>query len=287
MTTNYRGIDNVDEEWSTFGDEGATSRKPRRRGELLLAAVPIVSVIAVLLIWEIVGRRLNPYLLSTPAAVISAFRHLIANGQLVSAFGTSMEDLWVGFAAAVVVGLGIGILMGRSRVFERMFNPYVNFFQATPLIALVPLIVIWFGVGYESRVITTFTLAVWSVIINTYVGVKSTPIALIDVARIYRFSRRKIVTEIALPNAVPHIFAGLRVALGKALIGMMVAEMEISLAGLGGLVTNYGNSFETADLLAGVFAASIVGVITAVVLDITRKVLFPWIAATTAEGVRV
>lgn len=268
-------------------DAGVFARPSRKGRQVLLTAVPVLSLAVVLAAWQIVGGRINPYLLSTPTSVVRAFGRIAANGQLVSAFVTSMEDLWGGFAIALVVGLTVGILMGRSPVVERMLNPYVNFFQATPLIALVPLIVIWFGVGYESRLITTFTLAVWSIIINTYVGVKSTPAALMDVARVYQFSRRKTVTEIALPNAVPHIFAGLRIALGKALIGMMVAEMEISLAGLGGLVTNYGNAFKTDYLLAGVFTASFVGVIGAVVLDVARRVLFPWIAATTAEGIRV
>lgn len=260
----------------------------RRRGrKAWLPLFPFASVVFVLIIWQVVGGHMNPYLLSTPTAVVRAFATLIGNGQLLSTFGTSMEDLWAGYALAVVVGIGVGILMGRSPVFEQIFNPYINFFQATPLIALVPLIVIWFGVGYEARLATTFTLAVWSIIINTYVGVKSTPAALIDVARVYQFGRRRTVTEISLPNAVPHIFAGLRIGLGKALIGMMIAEMEISLAGLGGLVTNYGNAFKTAYLLAGVFTASIVGVITAVILDVARRVFFPWVTATTAEGVKL
>lgn len=261
-------------------------KQPKNFRARWYSALPVISVIAVIAIWQEIGGRLNPYLLSTPARVATAFGDLAANGQLWHAFIISMEDFWVGYILAVIVGIGAGILMGRSPTIERIANPYINFFQATPLIALVPLIIIWFGVGFEARVAVTFTLGVWSIIINTHMGVKSTPANLLDVARIYKFSRRQTVREIALPNAVPHIFAGLRIGLGKALIGMMIAEMEVSLSGLGGLVTNYGNDFKTAYLLAGVFTASLVGVICAVLLDVTRRIFFPWVVATTAEGVR-
>jgi NitT/TauT family transport system permease protein len=119
-------------------------------------------------------------------------------------------------------------------------------------------------------------LAVWSIIINTASGVKETPPMLIDVARVYKFNRWQVVSKVAVPNAVPSIFAGLRIALGKALIGMVIAEMEISVTGLGGLVTNYGNAFKTAYLLAGVFTASAVGVIAAAALELVRRLLFSW-----------
>ena len=119
-------------------------------------------------------------------------------------------------------------------------------------------------------------LAVWSIIINTATGVKETPPSLIDVGRVYKFSRRQVITGIAIPNAVPNIFAGLRIALGKALIGMVIAQMEISVSGLGGLIINYGNAFKTAYLLAAVFTASLVGVIAAAALDLLRRWWFPW-----------
>jgi NitT/TauT family transport system permease protein len=157
-----------------------------------------------------------------------------------------------------------------------MLNPYVNFFQATPLIALVPLVVIWFGVELKARVAVVFILAVWSIIINTTTGVKDTAPALLDVGRIYKLNPFQVVTNVQLPNAVPHIFAGLRIALGKALIGVMIAQMEISVTGLGGIVINYGNAFKTAYLLAGVVTASLVGVVAAALLEVIRKRVFPW-----------
>lgn len=253
---------------------GRTARG--KRESLWRRSLPLLSVLVFLGVWQTLGRSIDPILLATPTRVVAAFGDLLSNGQLWPAFITAMGDLAVGYGAAIVIGISVGILMGRSLTIERIINPYVNFFQATPLIALVPLVVIWFGVGFEARVVVTFLLAVWSVIINTATGVKQTPESLIDVGRIYKFNSRQTVLTIALPNAVPSIFAGLRIALGKALIGVIIAQMEISVTGLGGLVVNYGNAFKTAYLLAGIITASLVGVVAAVGLELIRRWLFPW-----------
>ena len=248
----------------------------RDRWRWLQHGLPYISVLVFLVIWQVVGEHINPILLATPVDTAKAFWDLLTSGQLGPAFGSAMVDLGLGYGLAVVVGVVVGILMGRSRTAERVLNPYVNFFQATPLIALVPLIVIWFGVGLEARVAVTFMLAIWSIIINTATGVKETPDALIDVGRVYKLSRLQLVSRVALPHAVPSIFAGLRIALGKALIGMVIAQMEVSVSGLGGLIINYGNAFKTAYLLAAVFTASLVGMIAAVLLEVLRRWWFPW-----------
>jgi ABC-type nitrate/sulfonate/bicarbonate transport system permease component len=258
-------------DWETAGKSG--------RGDLLrkvAAVLPIVSVVLFLLIWQVVGGHIDPILLATPVNVAKAFWDLLTSGELGPAFATAMGDLATGYLLAIVVGIAVGVLMGRSPIVERILNPYVNFFQATPLIALVPLVVIWFGVGFEARVAVTFMLALWSIIINTATGVKETPASLIDVGRVYKFSRWRVITGVSIPNAVPNIFAGLRIALGKALIGMVIAQMEISVTGLGGLIVNYGNAFKTAYLLAAVCTASLVGVIAAAILEVIRRFAFPW-----------
>jgi NitT/TauT family transport system permease protein len=238
--------------------------------------LPIVSVLIFGLAWQYLGAHSNPILFTTPVKVAEAFWDLLKTGQLWPAFYGALRDLGIGYGLAAAVGIIVGIAMGRSPVVEKMLNPYVNFFQATPLIALVPLVVIWFGVELKARVAIVFILALWSIIINTTTGVKETDSALLDVGRIYKLNRLQVVQQVQLPNAVPHIFAGLRIALGKALIGVMIAQMEISVTGLGGIVINYGNAFKTAYLLAGVVTASLVGVIAAALLEVIRKRVFPW-----------
>ncbi len=240
------------------------------------ALLPILSVVAFLATWQIVGSGINPILLATPSAVAVSFYRITADGSLAPAFLRAMEVLAVGFGLAALVGIAVGVLMGRKETAGAVLSPYVNFFQATPLIGLVPLVVIWFGIGFESEIAVTFLLAVWSIIINTLEGVRNTPETLLDMARIYHASERSVIRNIALPFAVPFIFAGLRIALAKALIGVIIAEMDVSLKGLGGLIQNFGDAFQTSALMAAIITSSLVGVVGTVALEMLRRKIAPW-----------
>lgn len=253
------------------------------RGRGVKKLLPVVSVLVFLTIWQIVGARINPILLATPSAVGQAFVDINREGLLWPAFSRAMEVLVVGLGIAGVAGIAIGVLMGRSDTAYRTLNPYVAFFQATPLIALTPLVVIWFGIGFQSEVAVTVLLAVWSVIINTSEGVRNTPESLLDMARIYQASERSVIRQIALPHAIPYMFAGLRIALAKGMIGVIIAEMDVSLKGLGGLVEDFGNSFQTARLLAAIITSSCVGVIGTIVLELVRRRVAPWAGRSKAK----
>ena len=260
------------------------ARQPPRRGLKAVmrrvarnkVVLPVVSVIVFLAIWQIFGSNVNPILLATPVAVAGAFVSIIQDGTLTPAFLRAMEVLGVGFGLSAVVGIGVGTVMGRSDTVRRVLNPYVSFFQATPLIALTPLVVIWFGIGFQSEIAITFLLAVWSIIINTQEGVSNTPATLLDMARIYQASGTSVIRNVALPYAIPYIFAGLRIGLAKGLIGVIIGEMDISLLGLGGLIQNYGDAFQTAQLLATIISSSLVGVIGTAILEILRRRIAPW-----------
>ncbi len=238
--------------------------------------LPLLSVLIFLSVWQVVGSGINPILLATPADVAIAFGGIVSDGVLVPAFLRAMLVLALGFGLSAVFGIAVGILMGRSSTADRILSPYVAFFQATPLIGLVPLVVIWFGIGLEAEVAVTFLLAVWSIIINTSEGVRNTPETLLDMARIYHASERSVVRNIAVPHAIPYIFAGLRIALAKALIGVIIAEMDVSVKGLGGLITNFGDAFQTASLMAALITSSLVGVIGTAVLEVLRRRIAPW-----------
>jgi NitT/TauT family transport system permease protein len=239
-------------------------------------ALPILSVVVFLILWQVIGSGINPILLATPSAVAGAFVDLIRDGTLWPAFLRAMEVLAVGFGLAAVAGIALGVLMGRSETAYRVANPYVSFFQATPLIALTPLVVIWFGIGFDSEIAITFLLAVWSIIINTAEGVRTTPGTLLDMARIYHISEWSVIRNIAVPHAVPFIFAGLSIGLAKGLVGVIIGEMDISLKGLGGLITNFGDAFQTAPLLAAIISSSTVGVIGVVIIEVVRRRIAPW-----------
>lgn len=246
--------------------------------------LPVVSVIVFLLLWQAFGSTVNPILLATPTSVGDAFVQITRDGSLGPAFLHAMAVLASGFALAAVVGIALGILMGRNEAAHRVLNPYVSFFQATPLIALTPLVVIWFGIDFQAEVAITFLLAVWSIIINTEEGIRNTPQNLLDMARIYQASRWSVIRNIAVPFAIPYIFAGLRIGIAKGLVGVIIGEMDISLKGLGGLIQNYGDAFQTAELMAAIISSSLVGVLGTVVLEIIRRRIAPWAEHVNVKG---
>jgi NitT/TauT family transport system permease protein len=241
--------------------------------------LPLLSLTVFLTLWQLVGMTLNPIVLATPTAVVQAFATLVSNGQMESAFELAMQDFLAGFALAIVVGLTIGILMGRSIIIDRILNPYISFFQAMPSVAVLPLVVVWLGTDYMARVSFVFWLAVVNIIVNTYAGMVATPKELREVGRIYRLSEPTVIRRIAFPYALPFVFAGLRRGLGLALIGMLLGQMDISVKGLGGLIITYGDELRTDYLLAGICVAAMVGVLGVAALEILRKKAFPWIDA--------
>lgn len=239
------------------------------------------SVAVFLVIWQIVGTRSDPISFSTPLKVIGAFADLISTGELQAVIPQAFADLFVGYLLAVVVGIGLGALIGWNSTLETVLNPYINFALATPLVATIPIIVIFFGIGWEARILSVFVLAMWKILVNTATGMKTTPRVLREMALVYHLTEFQLVREVMLLNAVPAIFAGLRIGLASALIGMIIAESEISVTALGGLILYYGTQFETAYLLAGIFTSSFIGVIAISVLGLIQRRAFPWVAETT------
>lgn len=260
------------------GVRGPSLRLPRFTRRRLLQTS---SVGVFLVAWQIIGSMSDPISFSTPVRVVSAFVDLIQSGELPAVIPQAMADLFIGYLLAVVVGIGLGALIGWSPTLEAVLNPYINFALATPLVAVIPIIVIFFGIGWESRILTVFVLSMWKILVNTATGMKTTPKVLREMARVYHLTELQTVREVMLLNAVPAIFAGLRIGLASALIGMIIAESEISVTALGGLILYYGTQFRTAFLLAGIFTSSFVGVFAIALLGFVRARAFPWVAATT------
>jgi NitT/TauT family transport system permease protein len=256
-------------------------RGTRRFGLSRRTLIQIGSVAGVLLVWQIVGMNTNPILFATPVLTARAFVDLIQTGMMLKVFPQSMADLFTGFALAGVVGIGLGALIGRSATVEAILDPYINFIMATPLVAVVPLLVVWFGIGFPARVTVVFTLAVFKIVVNTASGMKTTPRVLREMASVYHLTEVQVLREVTLLNAVPSIFAGLRLGLSSALIGMIIGELELAVTGLGGMIYDYGNQLRTDYVLAGICTASLVGVIALALLAAVQTWAFPWVAATT------
>ncbi|MCC7369501.1 MAG: ABC transporter permease [Chloroflexi bacterium] len=246
---------------------GASGSRPR--GFLVARLVTLVIVLAA---WEIVGRQINPIFLSTPSRILVALADMIRNGQIFVALRISLLGIALGFTSAIIVGVPLGILMGRSRLAEAILEPYANALYVTPRVALIPLLLIWFGIGFEAQVVVIFLSSVFPIIINSYAGVRDISANLVDTARSFCASERQLFTEVILPAAVPFIMTGLRLGIGQAVIGMVVAQMFLALSGLGKLLVNYGDFFKTDYVFAVVLVIGLLGVaLTEIVKRLERR----------------
>lgn len=243
-----------------------TSEAGRRRGISRLwrdpdIALPVLATVVFLVGWEIFGRLSNPLLFAPPTRVAAAFVDLTVSGRLPRALGVTLNALLVGFAASVVVGLVVGVVLGRLPRLARVVEPYIDAVYATPRVVIVPLVILWFGVGYSGRVFIVWIGTVIPIILNTAIGVRNSRRDLIEVATSFGVGERDLVRHVILPGAVPYVIAGLRIAAGRALIGIVIAEIFLDLTGVGGIIQTEASYFRTAPMLAGVIVFSVLGTV--------------------------
>jgi ABC-type nitrate/sulfonate/bicarbonate transport system permease component len=219
-----------------------------------------VAVVAFFIVWEIVGSRINPIFLSSPSAIAKAFVELSSGGALWQALGQSLASFVIGMTISIVGGIAIGVAMGKFRWFEYLVDPFVNAIYAIPRVALVPLVILWFGLELTSKIVIVVSIAIFPIIINTYSGVKDVRADLIEIGRAYSLTESQIFFKIVLPAAVPFIMAGIRLSVGVGIIGMIVAEFFTAVSGLGGLIVFYGNQFATAKMLVPIIVLALMGV---------------------------
>jgi NitT/TauT family transport system permease protein len=218
------------------------------------------SVLVFLTAWEIYGRRTDPLLLTYPTAVARAAVELLRSGELLRQLLVSLAALAAGFGASLVLGVGLGLLMGRSRVAEAALDPHINALYATPQVALTPLLMMWFGLGFTVKLVMIFLFAFFPILINTAGGVKNVSASMVEVGRAYLASDRQILFKVLVPAALPFIAAGIRLAVGRAVVGMIVAELFTAITGLGAMLTLYGNLFETAKMFVVIIVLGLLGI---------------------------
>jgi len=228
------------------------------------------------MVWEFVGRDVNPLLGSYPSAIAMAFVQMVRSGELASALGASLQPLAAGFALAVLAGVPAGLVLGRYPVVAAAFGVYVTAGYAMPLVALVPLFMIWFGLGFTVKMVIIFVLSFFPICINTWEGVRAVPKSLIEVGISFVAPPAAVMWKIVLPATLPYIIAGLKLAVGKAVIAMVVAEFFTSISGLGGIILNAANKFDTAAMFVPIILIMALAVgLTALVTWIERKIA-PW-----------
>jgi NitT/TauT family transport system permease protein len=218
------------------------------------------SVVAFFIFWEFAARGMNPLFMSYPSAIFSAGVETVASGDLGTALLESAVPLFLGLAISVVGGILIGVLIGQFWLLEYILDPFLNALYAIPRVALVPLIILWAGLENAGKVTILVSIAIFPVIFNTYSGIKDVRGSLLEIGRAYCASPLQLFIRIVIPASVPYIMAGIRLAVGLAIIGMVVAEFFTAISGLGGLIVKYANTFATAKLFVPVIVIAVLGV---------------------------
>jgi ABC-type nitrate/sulfonate/bicarbonate transport system permease component len=240
------------------------------------------AVIVVIAAWQVIAAmRIKPAIvLPGPIDVVNAFKTLFRSSTIWTDLFTSGKELFFGLVLATLIGLPLGLLVGWYRRLSYMLNPLLTFLYATPRIALTPLLIIWFGINDTSKIAIVFLMAVFPIIINTASGVQSLDPTVLRVARCYGANDLSVFATIALPGTVPFVISGLRLAVGQALIGVFVAELSGAQHGVGLLMNNAGQQFQTSIVLAGLIIFAVTGVVLSGLLRRVERHFAAWRPAT-------
>jgi NitT/TauT family transport system permease protein len=241
-----------------------------------LRSVRAMSVIVVLILWEIFGRQVNPLFLSYPSAIARAGVQLLESGEFQRQALGSLQVFAIGLSVALVFGIGVGLMMGRYRLAEYLLDPYVYALDATPRVALIPLLLLWFGLGPSAKIAIVFLSGLFPVLMNTFSGVRTVSASLVDVGRAYGAGEGKMFAKIILPAALPFVMAGTRLAVGRALIGIITAEMFTAVTGMGALLVRYSSAMATDKFFVPVIFLALLGVILSSAVEKLEKRLAPW-----------
>jgi NitT/TauT family transport system permease protein len=259
----------------------AARRRRQRAGAVIL--IRLASLIVVLAAWQWFGADINPALFTTPSAVARAAVSMIASGELWTYLWPSLIVLVIGLILASLVGIAVGLLLARYWVIDVAFGVYVTFLYSIPTVALVPLIVLWAGYETTAKVIILFLFAFFPMAINTYQGVKNVDPRLIEVGRSFRCSEWQLWANIVLPGALPFILTGLRLAVGRGLIGMVLADLYTAVSGIGYLIVRAAGTYQVDKMFVPIVTLGILGVVLTALLRVMEINLAPWTAAEKQE----
>ena len=263
----YRAKDPILER---IGPRRGMSAVQRRR--LRRQAVAAVVVIAA---WELIGRYgTSTDLFFAPlSSIFMAGVKLWETGELQTDIAASFQAFGYGMLIATVVGVVLGILIAVNQTVRDYVDPYVSALYATPLVAVAPLVILWFGLGVTSKVVVVFVTAVFPVLINTSVGIRQTDANLIEVAHSFGATRSQVIAKVLIPSSIPFVIAGIRLAVGRGIVGVVVGELFGAQAGLGYLIFVSGQTFDVASLFVGVLLLAFAGVgLTALVHWVESRV---------------
>jgi ABC-type nitrate/sulfonate/bicarbonate transport system permease component len=233
-------------------------------------------VALILAVWEITGPFVNPIFFSYPSKIAIAFYDLTVSGELPHFLAQSLEVMLYGLFFSLIVGIPLAVAMARIRKLDWALEFPINALYATPMVALVPVLVLWFGIHLQAKIIVVFLFAVFPILINTYQGVRECDKNMLEVARSFRSSEWRIWKDVLLPFALPYMAAGVRLAIGRGLVGMVIAEFYTTISGLGYMITKYANVFEMDKTFVPVIVLMALGVTLTTLLKVLERRIAPW-----------
>jgi NitT/TauT family transport system permease protein len=246
------------------------------RRRLPSPVITALSLTIALGLWEWFGRDVNPVFGSYPTEIAAAFWHLTITGKLGAALVESLQPFFVGFALAIAVGVPLGLVVGRFRTAEAALGIYITAGYAMPLVALVPLLILWLGLGFKVKVAVIFLMSLFPICINTWLGVTAVPKSLIEVGKSFVASDAVILRRIVLPATLPYIMAGIRLAVGRAVVAMVVAEFFTTISGLGAIIINSANNFDTATMFVPIVVLMLLAVGLNSLIGVVERRVAPW-----------
>jgi NitT/TauT family transport system permease protein len=269
------------------GHRGLTAApaRARGRGQVLALArrhdgaiLGSATVIAVVGVWELAAATgaLNPFLFSAPSRVAAALVELAATGELLEHARVSGLEFALGFGLAALAGVPLGFAASVSERLRWSVEPLLGALNATPTVALIPLFIIWFGIGLWDKVAIVFLGAFIQIALSTLSGSRLVSANLLRVARSFAATRRRTLLTVVLPSSIPFILVGLRLGLGRALVGVVAAEFVASTAGLGFMITRAGSYFQTPKVFAGILIVSALGIAGTWLIQLTERRVEAW-----------
>lgn len=259
---------------------GAFTTVPRRRGRRLTARathrlIGVASVIGLLVLWQVMADLswVNPATSSSPSNVWDTGRQMISDGTLGSAVASSGKLYGVGFGISIIIGVIGGVVLGWFRLLGAIFDPWIAILYSTPLIALLPLILVWFGITFKGQVVMVVLVSVFPLLVSVMTGTRQVDPQLLRLAKSFRGSQPAILRTLVLPSIVPYIVTGVRLAAGGGLIGVTVAEYFEGDNGIGGLILKQGTMLNAGGVFVGIVVlAGAALTMTAIIRGLERRV---------------
>jgi NitT/TauT family transport system permease protein len=258
-----------------------TPIQPSRWERIEPAALGIGSIVALLLAWELVPRitTLSPGMqlfFTTPSQVAGTLWKMLAEGTIWAPLSVSATGFAVGLVLSIVVGLPLGVIIGRSRTLNAMLDPFITAFNATPRLVFLPLVMVWLGLGLSAKVLIVFIGAVFPILINTYEGVRNADRLLINVVRSFGANEWAVARLVVIPNAMPYIIAGLRLSIGRAVLGVVVAEFFGSEDGLGVMMVQAAGRYQVDVVFCGLIIFAVLSLVMTWLVQLLENRVSRW-----------